>query len=186
MVQVPISEKIDFEVNLTDMLRSIVDNTNESVRTFLENLVDQRMQDKIPIMWSSAKESELVRLRAPMDPIKRKLKSQQKKIVSRKDNLVLLQCFMKKFPSDTVLKCTVTIDFAVLITGPEKPAAKRTSLRTYLARQVFQKLHPQLTTEVEYFFRLRLNKSIFDSSPPCNLPCCSNPILRPFISYQCP
>ena len=58
MVQIPTSENIDFEVNLTDMVKCIQENMNESVRTFLENLVDQHMQNKIPIMWSSAKESE--------------------------------------------------------------------------------------------------------------------------------
>ena len=152
MVQVPTSEKIDFEVNLTDMVKSIEENTNESVRTFLENLVDQRMQDKIPIMWSSAKESESIRFRYTMDPRKRKLLSQQNKIISRKEALVLLQSFMKKFPSENILKCTVTIDFAVLITGTEEPVAEGTPLRTEFARQVFQKLHPQLATEVEHFF----------------------------------
>ena len=90
MVQVSTSEKIHFEVNLTDMIQSIEEHTNESVRNFLENLVYQRKQDKIPIMWNSAKESELVRLRSPIDPRKRKLQSQQKKIVSRKEAFVLL------------------------------------------------------------------------------------------------
>ena len=50
MVQVPTYEKIEFEVNLTDMVKNIEEKTNESVRCFLEHLVDQRMQDKIPIM----------------------------------------------------------------------------------------------------------------------------------------
>ena len=67
-MQVPTSDKIDFEVNLTDMIQSIQDNTNESVRTYLESLVDQRMQDKIPIMWNSAKESESIRFRTNIDP----------------------------------------------------------------------------------------------------------------------
>ena len=58
IVQVPTSENIDFGINLTEMVNYIQENTNESVRTFLENLEDQRMQEKIPIMWSSAKESE--------------------------------------------------------------------------------------------------------------------------------
>ena len=152
MVQVPTSENIDFEVNLTEMVKSIEENTKESVRTFLENLVDQRMQDKIPIMWSSAKESESIRFRYTMDPRNRKLLSQQTKNISRKDALVRLQSFLKKFPSEPVLKCTVNIDFGVLITGPDKSVPKGTPLRTYFARQVFQKLHPQLATEVDHFF----------------------------------
>ena len=152
MVQVPTSEKINFEVNLREMLISSEGNTHESVCTFLENLMDQRMQDKIPIMWSSAKESELVRLKVPMDTRKRKLQSQMNKITSRKGSLAVLQSIMKIFTFEPVLKCTVNIDFAVLITGPEKPVAKGTPLRTYFARQVFQKLHPQLAIEVEHFF----------------------------------
>ena len=67
MVQVPSSEKIDFEVELTDMFESIQENMKESLCTFLENQIDQRMQNKIPVMESSAQESELVRLRAPMN-----------------------------------------------------------------------------------------------------------------------
>ena len=76
MVQVPTSEKIEFEGNMTDMIRSIQENTNESVRTYLESLVVRQMQDQIPIMWSSAKESGLVLLRSPIDSKKRKVQSQ--------------------------------------------------------------------------------------------------------------
>ena len=63
MVQVTTSEKIDFYVNRMDTVWSINENMNESVRTFLQNLVDERMQDKTPTIRSSTKESELVRLR---------------------------------------------------------------------------------------------------------------------------
>ena len=80
------------------------------------------MRDKIQIMWGSARERELPRLTAPIDPRKRKVQSQQKKTVSRRETLVLLQRFMKKLPSEKVLKCTVSIDFTVLITGLESPA----------------------------------------------------------------
>ena len=87
MVQVPTSKKIDLEFNLMDMVKSIEENTNESVRFFVENLVNHRMQDKIPIMNGSVKESELARLRAPMDPRKRKLQTKQNKIIPKNDTL---------------------------------------------------------------------------------------------------
>ena len=47
MVQLPTYEKIEFEVNLTNMAKSIQENMNESARIFLENMVDQRMQAKL-------------------------------------------------------------------------------------------------------------------------------------------
>ena len=53
----------------------------------------------------------------------------------------------------------MTIDFAVLIPGTEKPAVEDTPLRTEYAHQVFQKLYPHISAEVERFFLRRLNKS---------------------------
>ena len=47
MVQVPTSKKIDLEVNLTDIVNSNEENTNESVCTFLVILVDQRTKEKL-------------------------------------------------------------------------------------------------------------------------------------------
>ena len=75
----------------------------------------------------------------------------ENKIISRKDILISLKSFLMKLPSELELKFTVNIDFVVFITGPEKSVANGTSLRTYLIRQVFQKLHPQLATEVKHF-----------------------------------
>ena len=184
MVQISISEKIDFYGNLMRPVKYIEENTNESVRTFLENLVDMHMQDKIPVMWSYAKENKLARLMAPAVPRKRELQSQKNKIISRNDTVVRFQSFMKRFSTGPVLKCTVNIYFPVLITGPEKLVVKGSPLRTYLARQAFQELHSQLSVEVEHsFFYADWDKSIFDSSPPCNLLCCSGPNLTAFISY---
>ena len=59
---------------------------------------------------------------------------------------------MKKFMSETVLKCTVTIDFAVLTIGTEKPTAKDTPLCTEYARKVFQNIQLQLAIAGEHFF----------------------------------
>ena len=39
-----------------------------------------------------------------------------------------------------------------MITGPENLAAKDTPLRTEHARQVFQKLHPRITTKLKHLF----------------------------------
>ena len=72
------------------MVESVQGIYNESIRTFLENLADQRMQNKIPIKWSAAKESEQDQRRAPSDPRIRRAQSQQRKIVSREETLVLL------------------------------------------------------------------------------------------------
>ena len=150
--QVTIFEKIYFEVYLTGVVRSIEEKKNKSARTLQENLVDQSIQGKIPIIRSSARKSELVKLSAQNDSRKRKLQSQQNKTISKNETLVQLQSFMKKFPSEPLLKCTVSIGLGVLITSPEKPVAKGITLRTYLARQVFQKLHPQIAIEVEHSF----------------------------------
>ena len=90
MVQLPTSEKIEFDVSLTDIVKSAQKNMNISVRSFLETLVAQRMQGRISIIWNSAKESKIVKSRAPMETKRRKLQPQQKEIVSRKDTLVLL------------------------------------------------------------------------------------------------
>ena len=62
------------------------------------------MQNKAPIMWSTVKESELVRLKAPIDPRKRKLPLQQNKTISRTLTLVRLQSFMKIIPFEPELK----------------------------------------------------------------------------------
>ena len=83
---------------------------------------------------------------------KRKVQSHENKKVSREETVVLIQSFIKRFSSETVLKCTVTIDFAELITGPEKPTAENIQLHTEYARQLLQKLNPQLAIEVEHFF----------------------------------